>query len=495
VNALILTGWGLHDYAYAAALALRHLVTAEVVGVSRRKLPEMLAELAATEKLGYERIEIIGVSLAEDPESLMASLEVLSRRGVKVTWLSVMTMAKSIPGEIKNYIDVVIKPGLTLAAAVAEHYGLPPGDLLPPPSPAGKSSANLWARLIDAAMFQYRCLQDRAAYAEAIGALSRKDFSCPLERKQQLMIEHYERHSRRELKGHSAAMDELRAIIDKVAPKDRAGVLIHGESGTGKETVAILLHLKSGRGDEPFIEFNCATMAPQLFEDRLFGHSRGAFTGADKDEPGAFAKADKGTLFLDEVGELSLDAQALLLRVLQEKRFRRLGDGKESTVDVRIIAATNRDLPRMVKEGKFREDLFYRLCVIPVRVPPLREHAEDIDDIANDFRHRRQLPSFSRQQLDDLKSHQWPGNVRELLNFLERSMVLEESDFKKGLGEHRSYMAPMSESCAAPDNLEAMTRLHALAVLKKYAGNISRASQAMGISRNTLKKHLVTPCA
>ncbi|MFA6294153.1 MAG: sigma-54 dependent transcriptional regulator, partial [Victivallales bacterium] len=264
--------------------------------------------------------------------------------------------------------------------------------------------------------------------------------------------------------------------------------LITGETGTGKETVANLIHGHSPRSAEPFIAFNCADLTPQLLESRLFGHEKGAFTGADKQKKGAFEIANGGTLFLDEVAELPLDAQAGLLRVLQEGRFFRLGGEKEVEVDVRVIAATNRNLPNAVKTGDFREDLFYRLNVINIHIPPLRERPEDIEVIANDIIARHGLKKLSAKQVEDLKAYQWPGNVRELENILERAVVLGIDDFGKIIAEQRKMLS--STELPQSDLLEDAVKLHARRIRDKNDGNNTRTAKSLGISLNTLKKYL-----
>jgi len=224
----------------------------------------------------------------------------------------------------------------------------------------------------------------------------------------------------------NSAMNELLETALKVA-ESTATVLISGESGTGKEVLARLIHKHSPRRDEPFVAVNCAAIPEGLVESELFGHVRGAFTGALRDHAGRFQRADGGTLFLDEVGEIRPEIQAKLLRVLQEKRVEAVGGSGEQEVDVRIIAASNRDLQAAVRAGDFREDLYYRLSVIPLHLPPLRERKEDIPALARHFLEKHGAPTetrFSRDALDKLEAYDWPGNIRELQNVVERSLIL-----------------------------------------------------------------------
>ena len=302
------------------------------------------------------------------------------------------------------------------------------------------------------------------------------------------MLEEFKKYGHRELKGKSAAIEYLWGISKRAGAEGKCRVLITGETGTGKETVANLIHGHSPRKVEPFIAFNCADLTPHLLESRLFGHEKGAFTGADKRKQGAFEIANGGTLFLDEVAELPLDAQAGLLRVLQEGRFFRLGGETEIEVDVRVIAATNRNLPNAVKAGDFREDLFYRLNVINIHIPPLRERPEDIEVIAGDIMARHGVKKLSAKQVEDLKAYQWPGNVRELENILESGIVLGIDDFGKIIAEHRKmFSAP---DLPQSDLLDDAVRLHVRRILDKNDGNKSRTAKSLGISLNTLKKYL-----
>jgi len=229
--------------------------------------------------------------------------------------------------------------------------------------------------------------------------------------------------------GESPAIERVRDQIEFVAPTD-ATVLITGESGVGKELVAREIHRLGSRRDRPMIRVNCASIPEGLFESEFFGHARGAFTGAVKDHSGRFAAADGGTLFLDEVGEIPLGLQSKLLRVLQERTFERVGEERTRTVDARVVAATNRDLAREVEERRFREDLFYRLNVFPLEVPPLRRRREDVPRLAEHFlalaarRMNRPCPRLGRAAADRLEAYPWPGNVRELMNAVERSVIV-----------------------------------------------------------------------
>ena len=489
METLILTGWGWHDYACAAAVALRKYPDADVRGMSMGRLLSSIKDVSE-EKGAYEQIIILGIAWRGEPDDILAVLKTLKQEGVRVTWISCLSLAAWLPCEVNEYMTIEINnKDLSLTQATAEFYNEEYKDLLPilENKPQGKALA--WKMLLDTAMFYYRSYQNPDVYSGAIRMLAHRNNV--FTDKQHEMIDHYKKYGNRELKGSSPAILKLREVIDKVGPKDKGRVLIQGESGTGKETVAVQLHFKSPRAKEPMICFNCATLSTQLLEDGWFGHSKGAFTGATKERKGVFLEADGGTLFLDEIGELPLEAQGALLRVLQEHRFQRLGDLKEFEINVRVIIATNRNLAQMVQEGKFREDLFHRLCVIPIQVPALREHREDIREIANHFWFNWHKCRLSDEQTDILETYHWPGNVRELHNFLERADILEEEDFAKLLKEHIAITNPdNSKPDKEIESLEELTRQHANRMLKKYDSNISKTSAAMGITRNTLKKYI-----
>jgi len=229
--------------------------------------------------------------------------------------------------------------------------------------------------------------------------------------------------------GTSQALQRMLKRVEAVA-ETPASVLLQGESGVGKELVAHAIHARSARADGPLVKVNCASIPKELFESEFFGHMKGAFTGAHRDRVGRFQLADSGTLFLDEVGEIPLELQGKLLRVLQESEFERVGDDVTRSVDVRVIAATNRNLEKSIVDGEFREDLFYRLSVFPVEVPPLRDRADDVMQLAKHFLEQtcndfgRPLMTLTRAQADYLRGYSWPGNVRELKNVIERAVIL-----------------------------------------------------------------------
>jgi two-component system response regulator AtoC len=300
-----------------------------------------------------------------------------------------------------------------------------------------------------------------------------------------------------ELIGRSPAMREIFALIRRIA-HTRSSVLITGESGTGKEVVARAIHFHGDRSEKPFVPINCTAIPEGLLESELFGHVRGAFTGAHASKRGLFEKADGGTLFLDEIGDMGLGLQGKLLRVLQDREIRAVGGTQSVRVDVRIIAATNRDLEAEIAAGRFREDLFYRLNVIPIHIPPLRERPEDIPALAEAFlrRHTDGRRCFlSPEAMERLQSHPWRGNARELENVLERALALCDAE-TLGPDDIPLPGAPAQASPSGADFLAAAAArgitLHELGeryteqVLRATNGNKVQAARILGIDRKTL---------
>lgn len=295
--------------------------------------------------------------------------------------------------------------------------------------------------------------------------------------------------------GKSKIMEDLFALIRRVADSDST-VLIHGESGTGKELVAQAIHSLSPRAHEHLVKVNCHALAANILESELFGHTRGAFTGATQERRGLFAMAHRGTILLDEIGRVSQELQAELLRVIETGEVRPVGGDHTYTIDVRVLASTNRDLTREVAEGNFREDLYYRLNVITLRVPPLREHKEDIPLLVHHFlRHfskGKNLPKFEPGFLESLLQYSWPGNVRQLRSAMERAYLLKERNvlLRKGLPpeilvpERMRVMAPAGE--VLPLSLDEGERLQIEKALATTNGHLTRASDLLGISRRTL---------
>jgi DNA-binding NtrC family response regulator len=485
---LILTGWDSdsHVYAHCAALALRAFPYADVRGVSKARLPETL-EAAK----GYARVLILGVSLGGNPQRLARGVRALAGQSVSLRWISALAPTAAVDGATFKALSPFVQD-VSLQEAVCACLGVEDGL-------ADAVKAN--APLLDAAGYAHRNLDDDSVFGAAVRHVARgegpKDWSAD----EQTLVRSHGALSSAPLTGHSPVMSEIRRVIRQVARHADIRVLILGESGTGKEAAALMLHHLSSRRDNEFVPLNCAASNPQLLEAAFRGHEKGAFTGATDVRPGVFERADGGTLFLDEVGDMPLEIQAVLLRILQEGRVTLLGGesrkGGERRVDVRVIAATNRDLRRMVRDGLFREDLFYRLSAVALRMPALREHAEDLPEIARDLwsRGRREgWRTLSRPQVDALAGYDYPGNVRELANLLDRAYALDERDFTKLLTGYRDTMgdseaAPTSMPSGRSDRLEVMMRRHIRKVLEKHGGNVSHAAAALDVSRNTVLKY------
>ena len=312
---------------------------------------------------------------------------------------------------------------------------------------------------------------------------------------------------RYEIVGESPAIQALRAQIQSAAPS-HGRVLIRGESGTGKELIARAIHRQSLRRDKPFVEVNCAAIPDELIESELFGHEKGAFTGATTKRRGKFELADGGTIFLDEVGDMSLKTQAKVLRVLQEQTFERVGGTETLTVDVRVIAASNKNLEEEIQKGTFREDLFYRLNVIPFEVPPLRERREDIPILANHFlrlfseEYGRRGKSLSPEAMQLLLQHPWPGNVRELRNVIERMVIMVPQDTIRHFDVAPSLRARPGAVPEAPTEAEGVwdgtlrearerfERQYILRRLGEANWNITRTAERLGIERSNLHRKL-----
>lgn len=313
----------------------------------------------------------------------------------------------------------------------------------------------------------------------------------------------------RPILGESSAVRVLKSQISRAAPSD-ATVLITGESGTGKELVARALHESSPRGEKSFVPLNVAALPRELIESTLFGHAKGSFTGADRSQAGCCEAADGGTLFLDEIGEMEIGLQAKLLRFLQERAFHRVGESKPMRVDVRIVAATNRDLREQVRRGLLREDLYYRLNVVPISLPPLRERRVDIPLLVESFRSRitrrtsRPMAAFSPAAIDALVRHDWPGNVRELENLVERLAVLCPGDIidldevsevigtaARTLGEARTARAGLSE--LQGEELRHIDRVERQAIVEALArseGNVREAARQLGMGQATVYRKI-----
>lgn len=499
---LILTGWKYGDYAVAAALALRHFKVADILGMSRRRLPEYLEEVS-----GYAEIVILGVSLAGDAERLAKALARLRKEKVKVTWISGFDFPEWMGDDIRSRLESYISPSESVSVAVAEYYKLNHGDFAAygdEGQPVGKA----YMEFMRAAEYCYRNYQDEQAYPRVIRHMEAMDAEGRWSESERRMVEHYRRYGHRELVGKSEAIQKLQESINLIAPHEHTRVLILGESGTGKETVATQIHFKSPRKDEPFIAFNCSSVTPNLLESRFLGYEKGAFTGANEAKAGIFETANGSTLFLDEIGELPLEAQGLLLRVLEEGRFQRLGgNAREVEVDVRVIAATNRNLAEMVRNKEFREDLYYRLQIIPLELPALRDRPEDIIPLAEHYlmmynkKHRRRC-FLTNGAKEELMRYSWPGNIRELRNLIERLVIISDVDaifqmqllaHKASVGQDDAIEGAARASEGKNTYYEAVTQFEKAYIeqaILNSDGDIAKAAERMGVHKSMVYKKL-----
>lgn len=362
----------------------------------------------------------------------------------------------------------------------------------------GRPDVNLAVRLMKAGVFDvlvapvetHRLVQ---AIEEALARYSQRRAEQRAEERNRALT------SFEEIVGESPQMQHIRQTINTVAPSD-ANVFIWGESGTGKELVAKALHARSKRASKPFIAINCAALPKDILENELFGHEKGAFTGALTQKPGCFELADGGTLFLDEIGEMSTETQAKLLRAIEEQSFRRLGGRNEIQVDVRVIAATNRQVSTALDQGILRSDLYYRLSVVEIELPPLRERRQDIVPLAMHFlrlfslKYGKQMKGFTSEYLEMLQSYHWPGNVRELRNAIERAVVICPGESISVLDLPEKILKTQHEimhiSIPIGSSVEEAEKKLILETLASVGNNKAKAARILGVSRKTLHNKL-----
>jgi DNA-binding NtrC family response regulator len=430
--------------------AFRNVLAAE--------LKRMRYEVTAAANAG----EAVRLSLENQPDIVLLDLRLGEASGLEV----LQTIRENVPGS-----DVIMLTGHGTIDTAIESIRRGAFDYVAKPCPLDELDVRIRRALERQSLRQRASLLERGLTPPDLGAT---------------------------FIGESREFRSLMQLVDRVAPSDST-VLITGETGTGKEVVAKLLHARSARRNRPFVVVECAAIQETLLQSELFGHERGAFTGADRAKAGLFEVAHAGTIFLDEIGEVSLATQAKLLRVLDTSRFRHVGGTSEIHVDVRILAATNRDLASMVRQGLFREDLYYRLRTVVLTLPPLRDRGSDIDLLARHFVHllserfgvRKRI---SPDALQVLRSHHWPGNVRELLHVVESAVVVAEGP--EILPEHLPAQLAMAAASAPPRpdgqiaTLEELEKTHIELALKASQGHRGQAARALGISERNLYRKL-----
>lgn len=486
---LIVAGLGaLPEICAAAALTLRRFPRAEITFASKAALPDVLESRAPA---AGGAVHLLGIGLTADPARLEAILRTLRARHVAVAWHSVVyPLPDSLPPVFSTLLDVHFDAITdSLSAAIARTFGLPTDLPCDAPSP----DARAWADRFSATSWSFSNTRDLDVLETLVRDLAAARPPSSWSPATRRLLDAHARYGARVLLGDSPSSRTLRRDIRRVAASAAPRVLVTGENGTGKETVALQLHLQSGRRG-PFLAFNCATTARDLLESRLFGYRKGAFTGAAEDRPGLFRDADGGTVFLDEIAELPLETQGLLLRVLQESRVQPVGSTAEYPVDVRVVAATHRDLPSLVREGRFRADLYFRLALVELRLAPLRERPDDIPPIARAY-WKTAAPKRKPLSADDLAAlatHDWPGNVRELQNVLERAALFPDRSLPDLVAEEASRAAALRDPASVPPptaKLSDVVRAHVRRVLALHDGNIAAAARALGVSRSTVRAH------
>jgi DNA-binding NtrC family response regulator len=488
------------DGLVAAALLLKEFREAGLAITSGGKIASCLQDVL--EKKPIE-VHICGVGIYGSVEDVAIPLRALKRAGVRTIWYCGGTYLDSVAPELAKLARLEFDhSGRHVSYVILDSLRTPNGhserllQLLDRKKWTGEVA--FLADLAQASVLSYFRFEDREAVPNCIRRLAFPETITDADRK---LARQFASAEWVYLAGKSAVMKDLAKLIQKVAADRDSRILILGETGTGKETIARMIHESSPRSQQPFIPVNCANFTDSLLESQLFGHEKGAFTGADTRKEGVFELADGGTLFLDEIGEMPLKLQASLLRVLETGRFRRLGGKEEVRVDVRIISATHHDLLEDVKKRQFREDLYYRLSTVPVKAPALREVPEDIPHIAQDLVYRccfsrgMQAWKLTKDQERTLRGYSWPGNVRELLNVIERAIVLGERDFSKllNLDTERSpgrFGARRSFDPSDIRPLDQVEREYVLQVYEAAGRNKTRAAKLIGLSLNTLKKKL-----
>ncbi len=478
---LIIAGMGEQQF-YAAAVLLCRWPDAELEIASAKYLAQVLKNAGVGHR--GRPVFIAGVPIQTTPEMVTAAGR-LERNHSQITWMGLAgqwkapaaAWQKHLVSATATFADVALEIAaparvtarMRLICDVARDFqSVPDGENL-----STLARAALWAATelgdFEACRQGIRCLADNSRKADA-------------PRLEPIVAQYREWGAARQSDKRNEGMKSIYRQAWALGKQGKCRVLITGETGTGKETIARVIHASSPRVENPFVAFNCADISPQLLEGKLFGYLKGSFTGAIKDYKGAFERANGGTLFLDEVAELPLPAQAGLLRVLQEGRFTPLGSEEEVAVDVRILAATNRNLKEMMQAGKFREDLYYRLNAVALHLPPLRERPEDIESIVLFHHNQRPTP----EQLEALCRYSWPGNVRELLSTLDRARILHDGDLSKVIPHDEPSSGGMAD-----ESLAAAARAHVKKIHARYGESNARAAKALNISVNTLKKHLL----
>ncbi|MDD2717209.1 MAG: sigma-54 dependent transcriptional regulator [Candidatus Wallbacteria bacterium] len=469
------------EAAVASALFLRQNPETELVVTSAEKFPERLDEFSDRKNQDFF---IIGLGYRDREEEMEKALRSILKSGNKVTWFCTALDLAYFKKQFKDKIEFLT--GKTeLSLLIAGWLGLK-NDKSPLRHLDHRHSAEDWENLVRYGLSRAKNFRDYEMYPEIVQKLAGLK---SLSAEDELRMKTSDPYGL--LMGNSSLMKELRNRIRLVGGDSICSVLILGETGTGKETAARALHDASRRANQEFVAINCANFTEQLLDSELFGYVKGAFTGAEHERKGLLEVADKGTLFLDEIGEMPLLLQSKLLRFLDNKAFRRVGGTSDIRVDVRIIAATNRDLQTLISRNGFRADLYYRLAQAEIHTPALREHPDDLGVIADHLLKKlcleRKIDSvkLTPRQLEQLKKHRWPGNVRELTNALLTALISGEWDFEKILLPIGSQEDDFTVWPLADYEHEYVEKVYS-----KFGCNKTQSAKALGIAVNTLKKIL-----
>lgn len=485
---LVLTGWGYKGYIAAAAIAQKSIKEAIITPISKGKIANFLLDIKEHSQ-SLKTIYILGVCLLSDPPLILEVCKGLSGKGIKIIYLSSFPLPEWYPEELYEYIQLIYMD-LPIESICEQHFCMNAERI--------KTLAYglSYEPFIEATAYAYRTTQDLGAYRRMICHISREEYAQKWLENDKNLIEHFKQYGHRELIGKSEPMQELRQCVSKIAPTD-GRVMILGETGTGKETIALQLYQQSKRKGEDFFAFNCASVNESLLESAFLGYEKGAFTGANERKAGLFESANGGTLFLDEIGDLPLNVQGVLLRVLEEGRLTRIGGTQEIKVNVRLITATNRNLVETIQQGRFREDLFYRLNVFSIRVPPLRAHFEDLEEIVNHFWYKKANAPFPKKELKKLKEYPWYGNVRELYHFLERLILFGTDETCQLLTDHiqnlKGLYSKNDSQFLTPQEFCPLNKMISKYITNAFHAcqkNYTHTAELLNISKNTVKKYL-----
>ena len=514
--------------AAGAAFLLKH-PDARVFISSAYSLPSRLANLREWDE-GITSTAVLGIGCKRSPAELADAMRQLDSQGVSISWFVAGTGYPEYESAVKSLCtiekDETARTLTDAVLALLEMRDHPRAKLLEAVARSGRADriadreAKTVAEIAVASMYRFFQLGDREAYPAAVRKLAGLEAitEADLSLAERFRTQGYTAGP----DGSSPGIKEVRRLVRLYGPLDSLNILVLGETGTGKERVARLLHQESHRGSGHFLAVNCSTLSnSELLDSRLFGYVKGAFTGAVADRAGVIESADKGTLFLDEIGDMPLETQAKLLRVIEDGSFNRLGSTQELKADVRIVAATNRNLAGMVRDGSFRIDLYYRLRELVIRIPPLRDRLCDLGQIVGTIRrdlaaeHGRRFPDLKEEQYELLRSYAWPGNVRQLKSVLQKAFLLGvDGNLEQAVAEEKEegidcllnlggslpseaagpapvYLIP--GGIAGADGVSIATlhdiqRKYAMTALEACGGNLTRTAKVLDISVNTLKK-------